>query len=164
MPRKTFIDYLDAGARWTGIPTVEPVRRRRMRWLSTVVLAMAAAGFLVSFGRARVGVGDAMLMLGLGLSIFPAIWGPVKPWGETARVDEYDRMLRARAYLFAFAVLSGVAVFGTLAIVGFSLLQDWKVDLLQKALLNMAFFMTVIFDVAPTCYASWAQKPVSDEP
>ena len=165
MTRKTLISYLDAGAHWTGIPAVveRHPRRRSLRWLSTLALAIACAGFLMAFGRSNDGMGYGVLMLGFALANFMPIWGPLKPWGGAERVDEYDRALRARAYLAAFTGLSVVAVFGTWAIVLLSATQDWKVEMLRMTLMRMGFLLGAIYSAAPTCYASWAQKRVNDD-
>ena len=165
MPRKTLIEYLDTGARWTGIPALAEghPRRRPLRWQSTIALGLALAGFLMTFGQSDNWIWYGVLVLGFGLGNFIPIWGPLKPWGGTERVDEYDRSLRARAYLVAFTWLSAVAVFGTWAIVGFSAAQNWDVNMLRLTLVKMGFLMAAIYSAGPTCYASWVQKPVNDD-
>lgn len=90
MPRKTLIEYLDAGARWTGIPAMAEghPRRRPMRWLSMVALAMAMAGFLATFGHTKSWIGYAILMLGFGVGNFMPIWAPEPLPGTSENVQE----------------------------------------------------------------------------
>jgi len=163
--RKGMLERLDDSVRWTGIPAIAAghPRRRSLRWPSVAVLVLATAGFLVGFGQPNQWWGYAILMLGFGLANLMPILGPVKPWGGPERVDEFDRALRARAFLAAFSALAAVAVIGLWAIVGLSLVQGWTADALRSTIMKLAFVLATIYTAGPTCYASWARAPIDDE-
>ena len=163
--RKGMLERLDDSVRWTGIPAVAAghPHRRSLRWPSVAVLVLAGAGFLVGFGQPNQWWGYAILMLGFGLANLMPILGPVRPWGGPERVDEFDRALRARAFLAAFSALAAVAVIGLWAIVGLSLVQGWTADALRSTIMMLAFVLATIYTAGPTCYASWARVPIDDE-
>jgi hypothetical protein len=163
--RKNMLERLDDSVRWTGIPQMihgHP-RRRSLRWTSMIVLLLAATGFVADLGQPRAWWGYALLMLGFGVGNFLPIWGPVKPWGSHERADEFDRALRARAFLAAFSALAAVAVISLWLIIGLSLVQAWTVDALRWTAMKLAFLLATIYTAGPTCYASWAQTPIGDE-
>lgn len=161
---KTILERLDDSVRWTGIPDLAQghPRRRPLRWPSLFVLILAVVGFALDFGQPRPWSGYALLMLGFGLANFIPIWGPIKPWGSQERIDEFDRTLRARAFLVAFMALGGVAVIGLWLIAGISALQDWNANTLRGTVMRLGFLLATIFTAGPACYASWAQVPLND--
>lgn len=158
------LENLDSSVHWTGIPELAQghPRRRPLRWLSAFALVLAILGFVVDLGLTW-GWGYALLMLGFCLSSLMPVWGPLKPWGGLELADELDRLLRTRAYLVALTALGAVAVFGLLLIVGLSALQGWPVDILRWTIVKFAFLLGTIYSAGPTCYASWAQAPISED-
>ena len=165
MSRKTLLQHLDDSVEWTGIPALasKRPRRRPLRWLSTASLALAAFGFFAGFGQPGRWWGYAFLMLGFVLGNMMPVWGPIKQWGSVEHVDEFDRVLRARAFLAAFTGLSAVAVLSLLLIVGLSTLQDWTTGTLRSTIMQLALLLAAIYSAGPTCYASWAQAPIRDD-
>ena len=130
---------------------------RRLVLLGLTAL-LIVSGALVPYASSY-----AMLMLGFGLANLLPIFGPVKPWGGPERVDEFDRALRARAFLAAFSALAAVAVIGLWAIVGLSLVQGWTADALRSTVMKLAFVLATIYTAGPTCYASWARAPIDED-
>lgn len=168
MNRRTsqrILNLLDNSVRWTGIPDLveRPIRRRPLRWISIVALSCAVAGFVADLGQSKVWWAYALLMFGFMTANFMPIWGPIKPWGGQEKIDEFDKALRARAYLVAFRSLAAVAVLGLWLTVGLSALHDWNADALRWAVMKLTFLLATIYSAGPTCYASWTQVPVSDD-
>lgn len=159
------LQLLDKSVRWTGIPDLLEggVRRRPLRWISTVGLAFAVAGFLVGLAQPGVWWSYPLLMLGFVTSIVMPLLGPIKPWGGQERADEFDQELRGRAFLVAFGSLAAAAVLGLWLTVILSILYDWSADDLRWATFKLAFLLSTIFSAGPTCYASWKIVPVNDD-
>lgn len=163
-PRKTIAERLDDSVRWTGLPlNVEHPRRRSLRWLSITVLLLAGAGFAMTFGQPKLGWGYSLLIIGFSISNFLPIWGPIKPWGTVEQVDEFDRALRARAFLLSFSLLAVTAVAGLWAIVALSMQATPSVDAIRLAAISLSFLLTVIYTAGPTCYASWTLGRSADD-
>lgn len=162
--RKSIAERLDDSVRWTGITAdLKPPRRRALRWISSILLALGVTGFVMAFGQPRLGLGYSILVMCFSLSTVLPIWGPIKPWGTLERADEFDRALRARAFLVALSVLAVTAIVGLGLIVGLSLAQDWTDDTLRYAALNLGSLLVLIYTAVPTCYASWTLRPVGDD-
>ncbi len=162
--RKSIAERLDDGVRWTGLPYdwSNPLRRK-LRWMSSIVLALGIAGFVMAFGQPRQGLGSWLLIMCFSLGNVLPVWGPIKPWGTLERADEFDRALRARAFLVALSVLAATAIIGLGLIVGLSLAQEWTDHTLRTAAMHLAFLLMVIYGAGPTCYASWTLRPVGDD-
>lgn len=167
MSRKPrFIDRLDAVAERTGIPqaaTGHP-RRRHLRWLPVVPLAMGLGGFLAALLDGRLqSIGLTVVMLAFGLSVMLPLLGPIKPWGSAEHVDEFDREMRSRAFFFTFATMSLVAMLGIGLMIGITLMSasPFSVPTVQLGVLGALMF--VLYSSLPTLHASWATRPIDDE-
>ena len=170
MARKTLIQYLDAGALWTGIPQlVEQAparrtrRRRSLRWSSAAVLVLALAGFAMGLTQLHPRIGSAVQSFGFIVSLLLPAFGPLKPWGSQGKIDEYDRDLRTKAYLAALTVLGMVAVIGSFVCAFLAASQHWNAQITQLMFMHMGYFLASMHCAAPTCYASWTQRPLSDD-
>lgn len=159
------LQLLDKSVRWTGIPDLIEggVRRRPLRWISTVALAFAVTGFLVGLAQPSVWWSDLPLWLGVLTSNVMPLLGPIKPWGGHERADEFDQALRGRSYLVAFWSLAAVAVLGLWLTLGLSILYDWNADDLRWAIFKLTILLPAILSAGPTCYASWKIVPVNDD-
>ena len=159
------LNLLDNSVRWTGIPDLveRPIRRRPLRWMSIVALACVVAGFVADLAQSNVWWTYALLMVGFMIANVMPMWGPIKPWGGQERADEFDKALRARAYLVAFRSLAAVALLGFWLTVGLSVFHDWNADALRWAIMKLAVLLEIIYSAGPTCYASWTQVPVRDD-
>lgn len=167
--RDKFIAWLDAAANLTGIPQFEQRlqgdrHRRHLRWLPIVALALATGGILLAGARPRsYWLGYSLLMLGFAIANFMPVFGPLKPWGGLANVDERDRSVRRDAYLFAFAVISGVAIIGQCALILAAVEANWPIETLLKLMGASALYLMTLFSTVPTLHASWATRPVDEE-
>lgn len=159
------LTLLDNSVRWTRIPSLIEggVRRRPLRWISTVAIACAFSGFLIGLAQPSIWWSYLLLMLGFVTSNAMPLLGPIKPWGGHERADEFDQALRGRAYLVAFGSLAAVAVLGLWLMFGLSILYDWNSDDLRWAIIKLTFLLTAILSAGPTCYASWKIVPVNDD-
>lgn len=170
MTRKTIADYADDSVRWTGIPkladTMAQGRQRRyhLRILPIITVALASGGMvLVLTNRHNYWLGYTLLMVGFISGNFLSIFGPVKPWGGSARVDEWDRQVRHNAYFVTFATISAVAILGIWLLCWFALSQAWTTDDNLRALTSAAMYLMAIWSSLPTLHASWATRPIDDE-
>ena len=100
-------ERLDDLARLTGIPQLNDrlaagtQRRRHLRWTPIIALAIATIGVIAVARESNIG----MLVLGVGevtTFCFP-LFGPIKPSGTLAGVDERDRQLRRDGYFPSLA-------------------------------------------------------------
>ena len=159
------LTLLDNSVRWTRIPSLIKggVRRRPLRWISTVAIACAVAGFLIGLAQPSVWWPDLPLWLGVWTSNVMPLLGPIKPWGGHERTDEFDQALRGRAYLVALGSLAAVAVLGLWLTLGLSILYDWNADDLRWAIFKLPILLTAILSAGPTCYASWKIALVNDD-
>jgi hypothetical protein len=161
-----FFARLDAAAERTGVPAVARgnLRRRHLRWLPVVALAMAAAGLVLTIVRSDLAeFGNAAVILGFSIGIMLPIFGPVKPWGSAERVDEFDRALRTRAFFAGFASVSVAAMLGIWVVVGAALLTGLNGLTMVAQLRALGFTLMTLYAAVPTLYASWTVRPIGDE-
>lgn len=164
MTRRTLSERLDDLVRWTGIPalTEQPVRRRPLRWPSTMALVLAGTGFVVAMahtggtGRASA-IGQAVLLCGFALGNVMKIHGPLKPFGSIEHVDEWDQVTRARAYLFTFAAFAAVT-FAGLAVLLAGGAMNWPTDAIGRGAMALFFLLATIAATLPTAHASWTVR------
>lgn len=167
MPRfnDRLFDRLDAAAERTGIPgAVTRPRRRHLYWLPVVALTLATAG--IALGLARTDLlteGYGLIMAGFTLAMVLPIFGPVKIWGGSETVDEFDRAIRNRAFLATFASISVIAVLGMLVSGGLALLSGWPVLVLVRQLIALILYLITLYSAVPTLYSSWTTRPINDE-
>jgi hypothetical protein len=102
-------------------------------------------------------------MLGFAIAILLPIFGPLKPWGSTERVDEFDRALRSRAMLAGFAAVSMAAFAGIWLVIGLALIGDWPRFAILDQLRSLGFYLITLHSAVPTLHASWATRPVDDD-
>jgi hypothetical protein len=159
-----FIATLDDLSRRTGIPAFAEgkPRRRLLRWTPAVALTLALAGLGVEFlstGR-QVYLGHALLTCGFVIGCFCPIFGPVKPWGTAESVDEWDRDLRRRSFLAAFACMGVAGLLLFWAISAAAALGSLAAPDLSLRAMGCAFFLMTLYSSVPTLYASWATHPL----
>ena len=157
---------LDAAADRTGIPALAraEVRRRHLRWIPILALALALGGW--AWGLAQPGgtyPGYALISAGVVLGTFLPIFGPIKPWGGPRLVDEFDRQVRQRAFLAGFATVSFATFLGIWLMLGLTLLDHWSREVLIAQLANFTYMLFVLYLTVPTLHASWATRPVEEE-
>lgn len=161
-----FFAKLDAAAEHTGVPAIArgQARRRHLRWVPIIALAMASAGMLTGLIRIDlVNAGYALIMLGFAIAVMLPIFGPLKPWGSPERVDEFDRALRGRAMLAGFAAVSMAAFAGIWLVVGLALIGDWPRFTILDQLRSLGFYLITLHSAVPTLHASWATRPVAED-
>ncbi len=157
---------LDAAAERTGIPALarRQIRRRHFRWLPIVALTLASAGMALALARPDLSeAGYSMIMGGFTIAVMLPILGPLKPWGSPGIVDEFDRTMRTRAFLAAFASATAAALLGIWLLVGLALLGNWPALTLILALRSLAFYLMVLYAAVPTLHASWSTRPIDDD-
>lgn len=163
--RKTIPQRMDDLVMWTGIPRFAQ-RRRPLRWLSATSATAAVAGFLVSavtgFAARATWIGYAILMVGFMLGTCLQIFGPLKPFNSPERVDEFDRTLRSRAYLFAFPVFALATVAGLLLLM-FMMVMRWPSASVILCLAELMLMLAALSFAVPTAYASWSVEWHKDE-
>lgn len=167
---KSFAGRMDDLAVLTGIPRLtgqlaqDRQRRRHLRWPSIIALLLATLGFgLTIVMPDRIFLGATMLWVGQGLALFLAWFGPVKPWGAIAGVDERDRELRRDAYFTAMIATTGIAFLGLIGMAGLALLEGWDRWTLIVDMVMLAFYLTLLCSIVPTLYVSWTTQPIEDE-
>jgi len=167
MPRfnDRLLDGLDAAAKRTGIPgLVTKPRRRHLYWLPVVALTLATAGIVLGLVRTDLLTeGYGLIMAGFTLAMVLPIFGPVKIWGGSEVVDEFDRVMRSRAFLAAFASISVVAVLGMLVSGGLALLNGWPVLVLVRQLIALILYLITLYSAVPTLYSSWTTQPIGED-
>jgi hypothetical protein len=168
MARKSLPERMDDFARWTRIPAlsaaVAKVRRRHLRWTSAIALGAATLGMGVALARTDMfRLGYALVMLGFTIGMVLPIFGPLKPWGSTELIDEWDRDLRRRAFFAGFASVSVAALLGLWLLIALTLLANWDRTLLLQALVALALYLFTLLTAVPTFHASWTTRPVAEE-
>lgn len=157
---------LDAAADRTGVPALAmgEMRRRHLRWLPIVALALTIGGWI--WGMAAppmVHFAYAVMSLGFAIAVFLPIFGPIKPWGAAKLVDEFDRQVRLRAFLYGYASVTFTAYLGIWLLVGLALLDGWSVLDLINQMRNFAHLLFTLYLAVPTLQASWATRPVEED-
>ena len=160
-------ERLDDLARLTGIPQLNDrlatgtQRRRHLRWTPMIALAIATAGIIAVALDSQVG----MFLLGVGelMAGFLSVFGPIKPWGTLAGVDERDRQLRRDSYFVALAVMGAVAVLGLFALTGLAFFAAWDRARLLFFIPAFSAYLVCLWVTIPTLYASWTTRPIEDE-
>ncbi len=163
MTDKTPLQRLDALVGWTGIPALSqhPPRRRPLRWPATIALALAFAGIALSLSRGMQTplalAGYGIEMLGFMLAMVVKIVGPLKPYGGVEKADEWDRAVRARAYLSTFAVFAITTMLALFALMA-GLALDWPKPALMQGAAQTLFLLFTILNATPAAQASWAVR------
>jgi hypothetical protein len=166
LSNKAILEGLDAAANKTGIPSLVlgQARRRHLRWLPVVALALGTFGFGLGLVRTDlVHVAYGIIAVGWVLSIFLPLMGPIKPWGGPRLADEFDRAIRQRAFLAGFASVSFAAFIGIWLLVALAALGRWDTTLLIMELRNLAHYLLVFYFAVPTLHASWATQPIGED-
>jgi hypothetical protein len=167
MPRfnDRLFDTLDAAAERTGIPGhVTRPRRRHLRWLPVAALALATLGMVLGLVRTDLlTAGYALIMTGFPIAVMLPIFGPVKIWGGSETVDEFDRAMRNRAFLATFAAISFIAFFAIMLITGLALIGSWPKTVLIRQLVALILYLMTLYSAVPTLYSSWATQPIGEE-
>ncbi len=163
MTNQRLFDRLDAMVRWTGIPALAEgkPKRRQLRWPATVALVLAFGGYGYSMAHAMrwpaASLGYGIEMLGFATGCFVQIWGPLKPFGSMERTDEWDRAVRARAYLVTFAVFAITTVAALTLMMG-ALAFDTPREAVMQGAAQTLFLLFAILNAGPTAHASWAVR------
>lgn len=168
MTNQRLFERLDAMVRWTGVPalTEQPPRRRPLRWPATLALVLAFGGYGFSvangmrFPAASLGYG--IEMIGFAIGCFVQIWGPLKPFGGMEKADEWDRTIRARAYLVTFAVFVATTMTALVLLMGATAF-DYPRGALMQGGTQTLFLLFAILNAGPTAHASWAVRWQKDE-
>lgn len=158
-------DKLDAAAERTGIPgQVTRPRRRHLRWLPVLALALATIGMVLGLVRTDLlTAGYALLMAGFPLAVMLPIFGPVKIWGGSETVDEFDRAVRSRAFFATFASISFIAFFALMLIIGLALIGEWPRLVLIRQLVALILYLITLYSAVPTLYSSWTTRPIGED-
>ncbi|MBW8843297.1 MAG: hypothetical protein JF608_16180 [Sphingomonadales bacterium] len=166
MTTKPFLERLDNIADRTGIPALakQQPRRRPLRGLAIVALALGTIGMTMAlFGGRLLGLGDGVLVVGLALSVWLPLVGPIKPWMSfTERVDELDVQIRAKAYLTALPIILLVAMCGLVGLPTLAWLQQRPPA--EMAVLGglAAMYLLILWNAIPTLHASWRRLPAGE--
>lgn len=163
MTNQGFFARLDTMVEWTGIPALAKgtPKRRPLHWPATLALALAFGGYgfsvvhVMGFPAASLGYG--IEMLGFAIGCFVQIWGPLKPFGGMERADEWDRAVRARAYLVTFAVFA-VTTMIALALMMAALAFDYPREAVMQGGAQTLFLLFAILNAMPTAHASWSVR------
>ncbi|VXC79626.1 hypothetical protein [Sphingomonas sp. AX6] len=170
MTRKTIPERLDDSVRWTGIPSALEVferqddsQRRHLRWLPLLLLVAYSAGAgMMLFGERPQIVGPLVAWFGFLGSAFMPIFGPVKAWGSLT-LDEYDRDVRRRAFLFAYAACTMFAMAAFIGIAAIVAPGTQEPRRIVHALLLSPGAILTMQATLPTLYTSWRTRPVEGE-
>jgi len=157
---------LDAAAEHTGMPALarQDIRRRHLRWLPIPALALAGGGWAWGLARpATAWIGYGAITLGFVIAVFLPLCGPIKPWGGSRLADEFDRQVRQKAFLYGFATVSFVAIFGIWTVLGLAVIGDWSRSVLLGQMANLNYLLFVIYLAVPTLQASWATQPMAED-
>jgi len=163
---KPLMQRLDDVAKLTGIPDLarRPPKRRPLRGLALIALALGTVGMTVTlFGGRVLLVGDGILLAGFVLSGWLPLMGPIKPWMSfNERVDELDADIRAKAYLTALPIILFAAIF---ALVGLPILA-WFGQRSAPEMVALggfaAMYLLILWNAVPTLHASWRSLPAED--
>ncbi len=162
----SLLERMDRLVLWSGIPRVleNRLRRRHLRWLPLVMMTFATVGLLTILLRpSSYWVGYAMLMVAYFIGNFVPMVGPVVPLLANEDVDERERTSRRNALLVGFGTISAVAFVGLFVLIALTVLQNWPLHTLLRAMMALAFYFLVIYATVPTLYASWATSLPLDE-
>jgi hypothetical protein len=165
LTNKAILAGLDAAANRTGVPSLVlgHARRRHLRWLPIVALSLGTIGFGLGLVRTElVHVAYGVISAGFAIGILLPLLGPIKPWGGAQLADEFDRAVRQRAFLVAFASLSFVSLIGIWLLMGLAMTGRWDGMLLTMQLRNLAHYLVIFYFAVPTLHASWATRPIED--
>ncbi len=166
MTDKTLFQRLDDIANLTGIPsrTIRPPRRRPMRGLAMIALALGTIGVAITlFGGRILLVGDGILLAGFILSSWLPLMGPIKPWMSfTERVDELDTEIRAKAYLTALPIILLAAVCGLVGLPVLAWLQHRPPAEMVALGGFAAMYLLILWNAIPTLHASWRRQPAEE--
>lgn len=114
------------------------------------------------FGERPQILGPLVALFGFLGAAFVPIFGPVKAWGSLT-LDEYDRDMRRRALLFAYAACT---VFALAAFIGIAVMVGLGTNeprrILYALLLAPGAILTMQATL-PTLYTSWRTRPVEGE-
>jgi hypothetical protein len=167
--RKTIPQRMDDLVNWTGIPALSQgkFRRRPFRWLSALAVLGAVGGFVASaaggFLNAGFALGYMVLIASFVLGLVVQVFGPLKPFNSaTERADEFDRVLRTRAYLFAYPVFAFVTALGLLLVM-YLLVMQWPRPAVMNCLGELFLVLIALGFTLPTLYASWAVEWYKDD-
>jgi len=166
LTNKAILEGLDAAANKTGIPSLVlgDVRRRHLRWLPILALAIATAGLLLGLARNDlVHVAFGIISAGWLVSFVLPLIGPIKPWGGARLADEFDRAVRQRAFLAGFATISFTSFTGIWLLIGLAYTDRWDMFALTMQLRNLGYYLLVLYFAVPTLQASWATRPIAEE-
>ena len=163
---KPLMQRLDDVAKLTGIPDLarRPPRRRPLRGLALIALALGTVGMAVTLLGGRVLlIGDGILLAGFVLSGWLPLMGPIKPWMSfNERVDELDADIRAKAYLTALPIILFAAI---CALVGLPILA-WFGQRSAPEMVALggfaAMYLLILWNAVPTLHASWRNLPAED--
>ena len=158
------LERLDHLVKRVGLYPAVGVRPRHLRWLPLVALALAAAGVALHVTASEPGPleGQLIVLLAFLLSIWFAIFGPLRNPTLDAPLDEREQLVRTRAYL---AGAGAVAVIAIVAALLFSLSRflgiwtpstpgDWR---------TICFGLIAVFNSVPPLHASWTTRPIDPE-
>jgi len=157
---------LDAAAEHTGMPALarHDIRRRHLRWLPILALALAAGGWAWGLARPSTAwLGYGAITLGFAIGVFLPLFGPIKPWGGPRLADEFDRQVRQKAFLYGFAAVSFAAIFGIWTVLGLAVLGDWSRSIVLGQIANLNYLLFVLYLAVPTLHASWTTRPVEED-
>jgi hypothetical protein len=164
---KPLTERLDDFANLTGIPALasRPPRRRPLRGLAMIALALGTLGLAIAlFGGRVLLIGDGILTIGFMLSVWLPLKGPIKPWMSfTERVDELDADIRAKAYLTALPIILLVAIFGLAGLPILAWLQHRPPAEMVALGGFAAMYLIILWNAVPTLHASWREPPTDDE-
>ncbi|MET0308241.1 MAG: hypothetical protein ABW023_05995 [Sphingomonas sp.] len=166
LTNKVILAGLDAAANRTGVPSLVlgHARRRHLRWLPIVALALGTIGFGLGLVRTDlVHVAYGVISAGFVIGVMLPLFGPIKPWGGAQLADEFDRAVRQRAFLAAFASVTFASFIGIWLLIGLALAQHWDGFALAMQLRNLVHYLVVFYFTVPTLHASWATQPVGEE-
>lgn len=154
---KPLTERLDDFANSTGLPKLmayQP-RRRPLRGLAITSLLLGTVGLAVGLIDARwYWVGETMLMISFGLSVWLPVFGPIKPWASTReRIDEYDEAVRSRAYLAALPAIliaGALGLFALPALGAFQHRNPWETIALSGL---GSIYLLLLWNAIPTLHA-----------
>lgn len=140
------------------------LHRPLFRWMPIVAVAMGVAGFAqVMLSPSHTSLGFVIMTVSGACSVWLPAAGPLRTGIDGAIADEFDRALRARAYLAAFASIAFTAQIGIMLVAALALLYHWPRELLITALIGLAMLLPLLWLAMPTLHAAWSAAPLDDE-